>query len=88
MCNCAVKCQYKEKCIDYKKRCDSCKNNEIRSYYEPVYYDYWRIVYPYPNAPYPWYPDIITWTTTTGDYGNTCSSDTTMVSSYYVSNTS
>ena len=55
-----VKCQYSEKCVDKDKRCASCKNNEKRSYYEPIVYPY----YPsYPYYPYPYYP-WITWETT------------------------
>lgn len=45
-----VECPYKEKCSDADKLCESCRHNELRSYYEPI--KYWD---PYPAPPYPYY---------------------------------
>ena len=54
-------CPYRNICSDNGKKCETCKNNPKRSYYEPVepYIPY--IPY-YPYYPY-WYPTTITWST-------------------------
>lgn len=60
-----VECPYAKKCIDFQKRCDSCRHNTNRSFYEPDYP--YRDDYPwYPSYPYPY----ITWYTTTTPYCN------------------
>lgn len=55
-----VKCPYSSKCIDFEKRCGSCKHNENRSFYEPDYpyrdYHSW-----YPDYPYYPYQDCYSW---------------------------
>jgi len=67
-----VVCPYKNKCVSYPNRCNTCKHNTAkRDYYEPEPsspYD------PYPWIPYPpyypWYPyqPWITWWTTCDDW--------------------
>jgi len=55
-----VKCPYSEKCIDVDKKCNSCLNNEKRSYYRPESY-----YYPYCQPFYQW-----TWTIPSISIGN------------------
>ena len=60
-----VKCPYADKCIDEgTSKCQSCLNNDKRSYYRPSYPDCWYLYQPY--YPY-WEPWKITYTTGTGD---------------------
>ncbi len=55
-----VKCPYGEKCSDTESgKCQSCRHNELRSYYEPNY----QVPY-YPDYT-PYYPY---WDTTTIPY--------------------
>jgi hypothetical protein len=56
-------CPFKGRCSDENKKCETCKYNPKRSYYEPVepYYPY----IPYVPYPYPYYPYYTT--TTIGD---------------------
>jgi len=83
--NCTItinyECPYRNTCSDNGKKCESCRHNPKRSYYEPIepYYPYIpSCPYPYypyvPSCPYPYYPY---WTTTTSE----SNSDTT----YYTS---
>ena len=59
-----VVCPYKDKCVSYPTRCNTCKHNSAkRDYYEPEpcpYYPYpYNPWYPYTNPYQPW----ITWWT-------------------------
>ena len=51
-------CPYRNICSDNGKKCETCRHNPKRSYYEPVESYY----IPYPYYPY-WYPWTITWDT-------------------------
>jgi len=57
-------CPFRNVCSDNGKKCKSCRNNPMRSYYEPVepYYPYIPYVPYYPYYPY-WQPT--TWYSTT-----------------------
>lgn len=41
-----VDCLYSGKCSDYKKLCESCIHNELRSYYQSKDSYYWYPYYP------------------------------------------
>jgi len=49
-------CPYRNVCSDNGKKCETCRHNPRRSYYEPVEH-----YYPYHYHPYHYYPWIITW---------------------------
>jgi len=76
--NCTItinyECPYRNICSDNGKKCESCRHNPKRSYYEPI-----EPYIPYiPYVPYyPYYPYYPYWTTTT----SASDSDTT----YYAS---
>ena len=58
-------CPFKGRCSDENKKCESCRYNPKRSYYEPVE-PYTPYIPYYPNWPYYWQPVYYT-TTTSGD---------------------
>lgn len=60
-------CPYRNICSDNGRKCETCRHNPKRSYYEPVepYIPYIPYSYPY-SYPYPyWYPTTICYGTTT-----------------------
>ncbi len=61
-------CPFKGRCSDENKKCESCRYNPKRSYYEPIepYIPYIPYV---PYYPYPYYPYYTT--TTIGDATST-----------------
>jgi len=68
-------CPFRNVCSDNGKKCETCRHNPRRSYYEPVepYYP-WS---PYPWSPYPWYPYYPYWQPWTITYSTTNATDTT-----------
>jgi hypothetical protein len=60
-------CPYRNICSDNGKKCETCRHNPKRSYYEPVepFYPWYPPYYPYPY--YPYYPWTITWDTNTAN---------------------
>ncbi|KKL28378.1 hypothetical protein LCGC14_2375730 [marine sediment metagenome] len=67
-----VQCPHKEKCSDAESgTCNSCRHNELRSYYEPTYrYPYYVPYYPHIVPDYPYW-----WGTTTATYGTTANAE-------------
>lgn len=77
-------CRFKEKCVSYPSKCDTCVNNEKRDYYTP------NQIYPYPPYwPYPyWWPYTITtephvWITSGTSYTFTANNSTDKKENHY-----